>query len=449
MKSMLRKGLAFFLCLSMALTMAACGGGGGSGTENGKTSADSSPEKTTIVYQTWNPDTNTFPIVKEAFEKKYPDITVDHVFVQYSDHIQKLKVDLASGQGPDAFSLQTGATMDEFRDFQEELTPLAAKEWGDTWKDNLLPIAVELGQAKDGKFYGLPMGTSYAGTIWADLSYFEKYGLNIPKNLEELKEVCAQFRAHGEYPLAIGAKDDWINLDMWMNIANDIDSTKLYSALDGKTPFTDAGLVQSFQIWQSLFQNGVFQDGALGVNMYNDVDDLFTREGSIPLYCVGSWAINSYPPRGDADREKIFNGGEHPHTVFTMDWNNDGKTAPLQGGVENMLCMNKDGDKKDAAWKFVSFMMNDGQNLLNNSYLMYFPSQKNTEVTCDSLSEEGQKNLDILLDLGANHVAGYRENPYPDLKLAIANNLKSLAIGEISPEKAAEQIEQASKSAQR
>ncbi len=435
----MKKVLCVALCLAMALSMSVCFGA----------NAEAEGEKIHLVYQTWNPGEDWFcASVEPDFEAKYPNIDVELVNVPYSDHIQKLKIDLATGQGPDVYSLQTGASLKEFRDFEVDLTPLAAEAWGEDWESIFVPFACEV-TAEDGVYYGLPMGTSYAGTLWADLNYFEKYNLSVPTNLDELKAVCQTFRENGEYPLAIGAKDDWINLDMWMNIANDIDSEKLYSAIDGETPFTDAALVESFTIWKSLFDEGVFQDGALGVNMYNDVTDLFDRESSVPMICNGSWVINNYPEReGDVELYEAWNGEGAKHTVIDMDWNNDGKPAPIQATVENVLCLSNISENQEAGWEFIKYMLFDGQDILNNTYLSYFPSRAGVEFE-GTLSEEGVENFNLLMEMGETNIGGYRENPYPELKQAIADNLKALILGEVTPEQAAEAIEAVSQATER
>lgn len=444
---MKRRIISMFLSISMVAVMVGCGtkednksdsdvAEVAEGNEEEKKDSDTGndDEKVTIVYQCWNPYPEIFESVKQDFEAKHPNIVVEYVMAPYTEHIQKLKIDLVSGQGPDVYGLQTGAAMQEFRDFELDLAPLATEKWGDNWKERFVPFAVEL-LDEGGMFYGMPLGTGYAGMLWADLSYFEKYNLEVPKNLNELKEVTKKLRENGEkYPFAIGAKDDWINLDMWMNIANDINTEKLYAAIDGEIPFTDPELVESLTIWQSLFTDQVFQDGALGVNMYVDTTDLFERDGIVPMVTNGAWLINSYL-NPDETMSDIFNGGEHPHTTFIMGWNNDGTPASVQANVEIAMCINKDSKQQEAAWEFVSYMMDEGQDILVNEYLQYFPSRADLEYS-GSLSEEGIENLNILMDWGTNNVAGYRENPYPELKEAITSNLKSLALGDITPEDA-------------
>lgn len=66
--------------------------------------------------------------------------------------------------------------------------------------------AMSLLQGDDGEYYAVPLGLSYAGYVWANMSYFDKYNLELPTNYDELKEVCQTFRDNGEYPLVIWSK---------------------------------------------------------------------------------------------------------------------------------------------------------------------------------------------------------------------------------------------------
>ena len=83
----MKRMLSLVLCLTLILGM-------------GLFHAASAEEKVHLIYQTWNPGEDWFAAVKEDFEKKNPGIEVELVYVPYSDHIQKLKIDLATGQGP-------------------------------------------------------------------------------------------------------------------------------------------------------------------------------------------------------------------------------------------------------------------------------------------------------------------------------------------------------------
>ena len=384
----------------------------------------------------------------DKFEEEHPDIEVQHIYMPYTDHVEKLKVDLSAGDAADVFGVQTGAMYKEFRDFEEDLTPYLVKEYGDDWASNYNEYAMSLLKGDDGEYYAVPLGLSYAGYVWANMKYFDKYDLELPTNYDELKAVCQTFRDNGEYPLVIGAKDSWINIDTWMNIAADINTEKLYSAIEGETPFTDEDLVQSFQIWQNCFTDGVFQDGALGVGMYTDSTDMYQKEGSVPMILNGSWSLGAYMD-SDEQSQEVYNGEGANHKIFLMDWNNDGKIAPVEEAVDVSLAINNQSKVKDAAWTFVDWMLHEGADFLINGHLQYMPARNDMELNVEGLNENGAENLEYCVEQGKDNVGGYREMAYAELKETIINELTELALGDVTPEDAAETIEAASQAQER
>ena len=384
----------------------------------------------------------------DKFEEEHPDIEVQHIYMPYTDHVEKLKVDLSAGDAADVFGVQTGAMYKEFRDFEEDLTPYLVKEYGDDWAFNYNEYAMSLLKGDDGEYYAVPLGLSYAGYVWANMKYFDKYDLELPTNYDELKAVCKTFRDNGEYPLVIGAKDSWINIDTWMNIAADINTEKLYSAIEGETPFTDEDLVQSFQIWQNCFTDGVFQDGALGVGMYTDSTDMYQKEGSVPMILNGSWSLGAYMD-SDEQSQEVYNGEGANHKIFLMDWNNDGKIAPVEEAVDVSLAINNQSKVKDAAWTFVDWMLHEGADFLINGHLQYMPARNDMELNVEGLNENGAENLEYCVEQGKDNVGGYREMAYAELKETIINELTELALGDVTPEEAAETIEAASQAQER
>lgn len=408
-----------------------------------------SGEKTVVKFQTWNPGTEEYVgEMIDKFEEEHPDIEVQHIYMPYTDHVEKLKVDLSAGDAADVFGVQTGAMYKEFRDFEEDLTPYLVKEYGDDWASNYNEYAMSLLKGDDGEYYAVPLGLSYAGYVWANMKYFDKYDLELPTNYDELKAVCQTFRDNGEYPLVIGAKDSWINIDTWMNIAADINTEKLYSAIEGETPFTDEDLVQSFQIWQNCFTDGVFQDGALGVGMYTDSTDMYQKEGSVPMILNGSWSLGAYMD-SDEQSQEVYNGEGANHKIFLMDWNNDGKIAPVEEAVDVSLAINNQSKVKDAAWTFVDWMIHEGADTLVNGQLQYMPARNDMELNVEGLNENGTENLEYCVEQGKNNVGGYREMAYAELKETISNELTELALGDVTPEDAAETIEAASQAQER
>lgn len=406
-------------------------------------------EQTVVKVQTWNPGEDEYRYqMIEIFEEEHPDIKIEYTYMPYTDHVEKLKVDFSAGDAADVFGVQTGAMYNEFRDFEEDLTPYLVEKYGEEWTSNYNEYAMSLLQGNDGGYYAVPLGLSYAGFAWANMKYFNQYGLEVPTSYEELKEVCQAFRDNGEYPLVIGAKDSWINIDTWMNIAGDINAEKLYSAIEGETSFTDEDLVKSFEIWQNCFKDGIFQDGALGVGMYTDSTDMYQKEGSVPMILNGSWALGAYMD-GDDQSQAVYNSEDSDHEMFLIDWNGDGKVAPVAEAVDVSLAINSQSEVKEAAWTFVDWMIHEGADLLVNGHLQYMPARNDMELNVEGLCEDGAANLEYAVEQGSSNVAGYREMAYAELKEVIINELTELALENVTPDEAAETIEAASQAQER
>jgi ABC-type glycerol-3-phosphate transport system substrate-binding protein len=426
-------GLAALLALGFSLVFA---GGQQSG---GRAAAPGKKEPVTITFRTWNPSPDSgWDEVMAAWDAKNTGIKVELQSVAYSDHIQSLKVLVASGEGPDLYGIQVGSIMKEFQEFTVDIAPKAREAWGPDWEKKFLPVFLEMTKGSLDSYYGLPTGASVAGYIWANLAYFDKYGLKVPTNYNELLEVSKSFRAKGELPLIIGAKDDWINLDMFINIASDINAPALYAAFEGKAPFTAPDIVRALTIWKSCFDNGIFQDGALGINVYNDARSIFETDKLAPMICNGYWVV--------ADLVTFEDGGHYD--VFTMDWNNDGKPAPVAPTVDVVLSISKESKHPDEAWQFFEWYVTEGVKLRINN-LSYLPVLADHVVNTSRFSNEVRKNFDTIISIMRDRVYGYRELPYPRLKQTIADQLKAVAIGESTPQRAAEIIEEASRAEKR
>lgn len=415
------------------------------------TEKSSTVEQTVVTFETWNPADNgpDSPIHKiiAGFEAANPDIKIDYKYVDSGSYLTRIKVELMGGEGPDVFGMNAGSVYDEFRDFQTELTSYCEASWGSEWKNKFLDSCMKIIES-DGQYYGLPLGQTYSGLMWADKNMLSSYGLEVPTSYDELLNASKVLRENNQMPLAIGAMDSWLNIDVWMSMAADVNAEKLYSAINGEIPFTDEALIESFKIWQDCFNDGIFQDGAIGMTLYNDVNDMFQKEGSIPLMLNGSWALNMYT-LADTETQAVFNGEGADHELATIDWNNDGKTNPLAASVDVILCLNPDSEVKDAAFKFMDYMVNEGQELLVNDYLEYMPSRADMELNVQGLSEDGQGCLEVVLNNASNNVGGTRGIPYAELESIIVDMLDALATNACTPEEAAQEVQDISANIER
>jgi hypothetical protein len=99
--------------------------------------------------------------------------------------------------------------------------------------------------------------------------------------------------------------------------------------------------------------------------------------------------------------------GEH-YQVFSMDWNNDGKPAPVAPTVDVVLSINKDGKHVDETWDFVKWYVTEGVKNIIEYNLQYLPVQAGYTADVSVFSEEAQKNITEMIRIMQQQAYGYR-----------------------------------------
>lgn len=386
----------------------------------------------TITYESWTPSQEVMDNIIEAFEAANPDIKVEAKLLPYADYVTAIKTELASGTGPDVFDLQAGGMLAEFQSLLEPLDELASAELGDDWAASYNEDA--LAQASiDGTAYGLPHGFQTAGGLWVNVSLLEANGLEVPTAWDELVAASSALRAAGVVPLAIGAKDDWMLIDVFSAMSNAVAPGEQYDAMEGRGDWTSDGLVASFEAFSAIFSDGVAQDGAAGATTYTDTFDLYA-DGKAAFFANGSWNQDMFV--NAADRIGAFEAA-----VVQMP--TPAGPAPVIGGIGGLLAVNKDGDQKAAAFKLAQFMSSgEGQQILIDGSLDFAVTVEPVEPGIE-ISDNAREVRAQLTALLTDHLAGYREVPDAGVKSALGQALLKLAAGTISPADAAAEVQAA------
>lgn len=156
---------------------------------------------------------NAFEQLNAAFEKAYPDITVefssspnDAFAAARSSRLTAGNLDITLGQpfeipdfvadpqlGDDALSADAGL----FEDLTDQ-----------PFLDNFIPSVIDSLKYK-GKNYTVPTGLSYYTGVFYNKTLFDSLGLEIPTTWTEFQDVAAALEKAGVAPLGIGGKDGW------------------------------------------------------------------------------------------------------------------------------------------------------------------------------------------------------------------------------------------------
>lgn len=279
-----RRGTAAAVA-AVALALVGCGGGGTSsgGSAGSATEGD-------ITWWGWTPDAANAQKLIDAFNEEYPDIKVTFVSKPIDSYDSVLGPAITSADGPDVFNVAPGSAnggVEVFEAGAVDLTDAVTDALGADWKDKLAPAGVE-GLMVGDKVVGLSAGAVYSGNLWINLDMFEEVGIEPPTDLESWKAVCEALEAAGHGCFVQGAGQWAFNMDTFEAIMENIKPGAYVDASLGELSFSDPAFTQGMENWKALFDEGIMQEGAIGLQQYPDANNAFMSE-QYGMVMMGSW----------------------------------------------------------------------------------------------------------------------------------------------------------------
>ena len=385
-------------------------------------------DQVTLSFWSWLPTTDQSEEMIAEFEKQNPDIKIDYTRTEQSDYFEKLQVAMASGTGPDLFGLTTGTMTEQYAPFAEDMSGLGDEYWSD-WKDTISETAVEQCTTEDGTVVGMPLLVAGMTDLLYNKTLMDECGIEkVPTTYEELKDAAAKAKEKGYVCVAAGAADDWVNSEWFLLISYEFEEGAVYEADKGERPWTDQCFVDTMTAWQNLFNDGIFEDGALGVATYPDARDQYFFARKSIFFLTGTWHLGPISPSNcESQGTDIGNQGDTIGMCVFPSMSEDGKICGTSG-VDIMLAVNKDCKEKEAAMKFVQFMADgDGQQYWVN-YLQGAPVSKNISYTGTVDGELQQQSIDEVNSYVSNAV-GNRKLSNSEVETAIQVAMQNVAAG--------------------
>ncbi|MBU5482010.1 ABC transporter substrate-binding protein [Blautia sp. MSJ-19] len=414
--SNMKKRISVIMAAAMAMSLAAV-----------PVHAESN-DQVTLSFWSWLPTTDQSEEMIAVFEEQNPDIKIEYTRTEQDDYFEKLQVAMASGTGPDLFGLTTGAMKEQYAPFAEDMNGLADEYWAE-WKDTISDTAVEQCTTEDGTVVGMPLLVAGMTDLLYNKTLMDECGIEkVPTTYEELKDAAAKAKEHGYVCVAAGAADDWVNSDWFVQISNEFEEGAVYEAEKGERSWTDQCFVDTMTAWQNLFNDGIFEDGALGVATYPDARDQYFFARKSVFFLTGSWHLGpTSPTNSEIQGTEIANQNDTIGMCVFPSMTEDG-TICGTSGVDIMMAVNKDCEEKEAAMKFVEFMANgDGQQYWVNQ-LQGAPVSKNISYTGTVDGDLQQQSIDEVNSYVSNAV-GNRKLSNSEVETAIQVAMQNVAAG--------------------
>jgi len=399
-----------------------------------------------LTWWGWTPTSDLANTMIAEFNKVYPNVKVTFVSQPIDSYDSVLGPAITSSKGPDVFNVAPGSLnggVSQFAPGAIDMTPAITAALGSDWKSKVAPAGVDA-MTVDGKLVGLQMGAVYSGWMWINQDIFDKYGLKAPTTLAEWKSVCSTLEANGVGCFVQGAGQWAFDMDTFEAIVENIEPDLYTQAAQGKVKWTDPRFVQAMGIWKSMFDEGIMQEGAAGLNQYPDANNLFLSE-KYGMVMMGSWYTSN------AVKETMVNGmtaaGVSNPTPITItpvpfpDLAGTGKTGTMFGDADYGLAVSAKSSQQEAAQAFAAWLATSqgGQQVIANT-LNLIPALKGVGAQWDQIDlVNPATQLGALKDYqtkAASSISQRLGDVSADLNTAFRDALIGVATGDQTPEQA-------------
>jgi raffinose/stachyose/melibiose transport system substrate-binding protein len=435
--------LVVLLCV-VGLIVSACAGAAAPAAPSAPAPAaegEAAGEPVTVVFRSWSPILETTNKMIAAVEAENPDIQIEPIITDYPEYLVDLTTRAASNNMPDMIGLEPGALTQQYRDFLMPLQDCAASAWGEDWQDMFFPIGLEqarLGNPSgDENFYGLPLLTQTIN-LWYTVPLLEEAGLEPPKTYEEYLALAEYFNPQGIAPMMIGAADGWLRRDIYMMIIHNLAPGKIYEFEDGNAQFTEPEFVEAFAWWKKFFDDNIVQPGALGLGAYPESMELI-EAGQAATFPMGAWwqqqATRENPPELSVGLQGFM-------PFLFPDLTGSGEPSSPLGGIDVALGITKSAQNPEAACKVLTeFIAGEaGQQLINTFNDLPAVQGMNPEAF---ETENQEATWKLFTEEWMPQVEYARQLKDPAVKLALEDALAGVAAGDITPEEAAQMVQDA------
>lgn len=445
-----RSLVSAFMAGALALGLSACGGGGNDdgdepATEDGGTGGAAATSGD-ITWWGWTPDATNAEKLIAAFNEEYPDITVTFVSKPIDSYDSVLGPAITSSDGPDVFNVAPGSANGGVQIFEAaaiDLRPAVEEALGADWADKLAPAGVE-GLSVGDKLAAISAGAVYSGSIWINQDMFDEYGLEAPTDMDSWLSVCDTLESNGVGCFVQGAGQWAFDMDTFEAIMENVEPGAYVEASKGERPYTDDVFVQGMEIWKSLFDEGIMQEGAIGLQQYPDANNAF-MSGQYGMVMMGSW-YTQYAVRDSmvAAMEAAGVGSPEPITITPIqfpDLAGTGNTGSMFGDADYGLAVSAASDQQDAATTFALWLgtSEGGQQAVANT-LNNIPALKGIAPQWDQIDLVDPERQTEALQ-AYSEIAGQATQPRfasvsADLNATFRDALIGVASGDLSIDEA-------------
>ncbi|PMS19832.1 ABC transporter substrate-binding protein [Trinickia dabaoshanensis] len=387
-------------------------------------------------HQTGGDEPANLQAAVARFEQANPGNKVESSHVLNDPYKAKLKIAFGAAQPPCVFDSWGGGGLREYVTSGQvaDLTPFLKQN--PAFESRFLPTswtAVTTG----GKIYGIPEENIAVAVVFYNKDLFRKYHLSPPTTWPELMNVVKVFNAHGVAPFALANKNKWTGSMYYMYLVDRLGGPGVFQrAVNGGGSFTDPAFVEAGKMIQDLVKAGGFAPGYNGLDYDIGGSRRLLYSGRAAMELMGTWEASTIRKENPSFYQKL--------DFFPFPSVPGGKGDPrdVVGTVgDSFLSISAQCEDKAAAFKLIETMTDDAA-MKGRVADDRIPPIKDVR-----LSDPLMKRVQALIEQAPSVQLWYDQELPPRLGERHKDLAQALFGLSITPEAAAEQMQEAAKSA--
>lgn len=322
-----------------------------------------------VPYTKIDPDYGRLQETYERFHAANPDITINFDYLDHDAYHTKMQALAISGNLPDVLTLWPGKRTGYLtgRGYAKDLRPFITRDG----VDKLLRPVFTQAQARTGEVYeiGVPY-VNFTNVVYVNRKLLDQIGLTFPATLEELMAQAKPIRAAGYRPSVFGDQSNWVLQSCLLSVlVGRLGTPEWFAdALAGKdgAGFIDPPFVNALQKIKDMVDAG-FIDQSEPSTTREQALSAFVSGRSV-YFIGGIWEVvnltSALPPEMKGAVEM------HPLPAVAgaaLAGTDSSSGQPATGfGMSAKL----DGDKAEAAWKWIKFNLDPSNKDIDVKYGM-------------------------------------------------------------------------------
>jgi multiple sugar transport system substrate-binding protein len=379
----------------------------------------SSPSNLTGTLSVWamGLEGTELHLLAEEFMSQNPGVTVNVTPVDWGQAVAKLQTAIAGNTTPDASQMGTdmmgqfGAT-GAFEPVPADIDPSAFYE--SAWNTNVV----------DGQALGVPW---YVETrlLYYRTDIAETAGITAPPaNWDELKAAAQAMKTQGgaEWGISLGTSNSQEYFPFLWSNGGDI------VGADGSPALNSPQAVEALTFYDSFFEEGL---SPTSVPEGFDITPAFVT-GTHPMFFSGPWHLSLIETAGGADFTDKWAIAPMTSKVSATSW--------IGGGN---FVVYKNSQNKDAAWAWVKFLTDPATQALWYETVGGLPA---VTAAWEDPALQADPNLQLFGEQLNNTKAVPAAENWSELAAAVNDALEAMTTGDLTPQAAADQMQQQAES---